>query len=115
MSLTIIAVPDIKYVLGQSGRLQEYSLVPGLSDYPTSGYPLTADMFELGQLVGMSIVGTNPAGAMYTAVPVFPATSVDATPVPSTTVNLVVTTAGAQVANNADLSAVAWFATVLGW
>lgn len=115
MSLTITAVPDIKYVLGQSGRLQQYALTPGASDYPTSGWPITADQLELGQLIGATIVGTNPAGQLYTANFVFPATSADATPQPSTSVNLVVSLGGTQVANGTDLSLLAWFAQFLGW
>jgi hypothetical protein len=115
MSLTITAVPDIKYVLGQSGRLQAYQLQPGSSDYPSSGYPITAAQLELGQLIGMSILGSNAAGALFSAKPVLPAASFGANPAPATSLLLEVTQGDAQIAVGTDLSSVTWFCDVLGW
>lgn len=115
MALTVKQFPDIKYVLGISGRLQEYVFQPGSSDYPTGGYPVTAAALELGELVGVTICGTNAAGAPYEAKVVFPAATFGTPPQPATSFNLLVTQGGIQAPNGTDLSACSWAATALGW
>ena len=67
MALAITAVDDIKFLLGQSGRLQMYKFQPGAADYVTGGYPVAAGAVELGLIQGAWAVGTNAAGALYDA------------------------------------------------
>jgi hypothetical protein len=111
MALTITAVPDIKYVLGESGRFQAYDLKPSTSDYVTGGYPITASAVELGKLVGAKVMLTNAAGIAYGA------SFVGTTPLtqPQTQLNLYITSAGSQVAASTDLSGCEWSAIFLGW
>lgn len=111
MALTITAVPDIKYVLGESGRFQAYDLKPSTSDYVTGGYPITASAVELGKLVGAKVMLTNAAGVSYgvSFVGTAPLTN------PQTQLNMVVTSAGSQVAASTDLSSTEFVALFLGW
>lgn len=116
MSLLVNRFPDIRALLGPSWQKVKFQLHPGApSDYPTGGYPVTASQFELGLLSGFDTCGTNAAGELYTMTPVFPAGSFGTTASPATALNLVVTTAGAQVANGTDLTAIYWIAEVDGW
>lgn len=116
MSLLVTHFPDITAYLGKSWSKLKFQLHPGApSDYPTGGYPVTASQFELGLLSGVEMCGTNAAGQLYIMTPVFPASSFGATAAPATAINMVVTTAGAQVANNTDLTGLYWLCEVDGW
>lgn len=111
MALAITAVPDIKYVWGESGRAQAFQLQPGTSDYVTGGYPITSSQVELGLLVGATMLLTNAAGALYDAefVAVAPLKN------PQTSIKLLVSQAGVQVANGANLSTLEWTSLFIGW
>lgn len=116
MSLGVTRFPDIRALLGPSWQKVKFQLHPGApSDYPTGGYPVTASQFELGLLSGVEMCGTNAAGQLYIMTPVFPAGSFGATASPASAINMVVTTAGAQVANATDLTAIYWLCEVDGW
>ena len=116
MALVVTHFPDIRALLGPSWQKAKFQLHPGApSDYPTNGYPVTASQFALGLLSGIDICATNAAGKLYTMVPVFPAASFGTPPQPTATVNLVVVTAGAEVANLTDLTGLYWIAEVDGW
>jgi len=111
MALTITGVPDIKYVLGESGRAQAYLLQPGASDYVTGGYPITASAVELGKLVGADLLMVSGTGASYNVnfVGTAPLTN------PQTTLNMVVLSGSTQVAASTDLSGASFAALFLGW
>jgi hypothetical protein len=116
MALLVTHVPDIRALLGPSWQKSKFQLHPGApSDYPTGGYPATAAQFEMGLLSGVSISATNAAGELYVMTPVFPAGSFGTPPGPASAINLVVSTAGVQVANATDLTALYWVAEVDGW
>ncbi len=116
MALLVTPFPDIKSLLGPSWRKTKFQLHPGaVSDYPTGGYPITANQLEMGLLTGLTINGTNAAGALYQAKAVFPATSFGTGPQPASSINLVVTVADVQVANGTDLSGVYFIAEADGW
>jgi hypothetical protein len=116
MSLLVTPFPDIKSLLGPSWRKTKFQLHPGSpSDYPTGGYPITANQCEMGFLSGFTINGTNAAGLVYQAKAVFPASSFGATAAPATSINLVVTQSDTQVAANTDLSGVYFIAEADGW
>lgn len=120
MALAVKHFPDIDYRLGQSGIKKIFQLQPGTSDYTTGGYSLTAAQFELGYLAGATICGSNAAGALYEAKPVFPSTSFNQgpnsdTPAPSTTFKLLVELAGVEVANGTNLTTMSWLLEVTGW
>lgn len=114
MALTITGFGDIKYVIGESGRIQDFQLSPAVSDYPTSGYPITASAVELGKLVAAQITGTNAAGELYSANFVFPSTSFTP-PAPANQVNLVVYQGSTQVAAGTNLNGISWLASFRGW
>lgn len=116
MALGVTHFPDIRALLGPSWQKAKFQLHPGApSDYPTNGYPVTAGQFALGMLSGLNITGTNAAGKLYVVTPVFPAGSFGTVPAPATAINLVVSTAGVEVANATDLTAIYWVAEVDGW
>jgi len=116
MALVVTPFPDIKALLGASWRKTKFQLHPGaVSDYPTGGYPITANQLEMGLLSGLTINGTNAAGALFQAQVVFPGSTFGTTPQPATSVNLMVTVADVQVANGTDLSGVYWIAEADGW
>ncbi len=126
MPLAVTAFPDIKQVIGESARIQDYQLQPGANDYVTGGYPITAAEVELGFINGATISGVNAAGAVYLAQFVFPATSFNqgtpAVPAPATTVHLMVLEAPAaisepfaEVAAGTNLSGVTWLGSFRGW
>jgi hypothetical protein len=116
MALQVILVPDVRALLGVSWQKVKVQLHPNaVSDYPTGGYPLTASAVSLGLISGLDITATNAAGKLYTVVPVFPAGSFGANPAPASSINLVVVTAGAEVANLTDLTSLYWDAEVDGW
>lgn len=116
MSLQVTPFPDIKSLLGPSWRKTKFQLHPGaVSDYPTGGYPVTAQQLEMGLISGFDACGTNAAGKGYELVPVFPAGSFGTVPSPATSINLVVTSGGTEVANGTDLSGVYFLAEADGW
>jgi hypothetical protein len=116
MALVATRFPDVRALLGPSWQKVKFQLHAGApSDYPTGGYPLTASQVELGLISGIDITATNLAGILYSMIPVFPASSFGTPPQPASTVNMVVVTAGAQVANLTDLTALYWVAEVDGW
>lgn len=112
MALTITAVPDIKYVWGESGRAQANLFQPGPSDYVNGGYPITASAVELGKLVGASLLLTNPAGAAYSVKFVAQTSPISQE---QTQINLEVYSGTTQVAPSTDLSGASWTALVIGW
>lgn len=115
MALTITKVPDATYLLGESGVVHEYELAPSTSDYVTGGWPITAAQVGLGYLNRATISATNAAGALYNAAFVFPAASFGTPPQPSTSVKLLMSQSGVQVANATDLSGLKFFADFRGW
>lgn len=116
MALLVNRFPDVRAYLGVSWQKAKFQLHPGApSDYPTGGYPVTAAQFEVGLLSGVEVSATNAAGKLYTLVPVFPAGSFGTPPGPATAVNFVVTTAGSEVANATDLTALYWLVEPDGW
>ncbi len=116
MALQVTQFPDVRAFLGVSWQKSKAQLHAGApSDYPTGGYPVTAGQFGLGLLSGLKVSGVNAAGKLYGIAPVFPAGAFGANPGAASAINLVVTTAGAEVANNTDLTAIYWVAEVDGW
>jgi hypothetical protein len=111
MALTISAMPDIKYVLGESGRAQGFVMQPGASDYVTGGYPITASQVELGKLIGADLLMTSGTGASYSV------EFVGTAPLnqPQTQLNMVVLSGSTQVSASTDLSGASFAALFLGW
>jgi hypothetical protein len=117
MALLITGVPDCRAALGPSQWDRAYDLVPGAaSDYPSSGYPITAGNVDLGELYGAFVIGTNAAGALYAAKFVLPSADIGgSSPQPSPTLLMEVTVADVQVATGTDLSACKWRAVFRGY
>jgi hypothetical protein len=111
MALTITGFPDCRAALGPSQFERGFQIVPGTSDYPPSGYPITANQLSLGNLYGARVLAGNAAAALYTPKFVLPAASFgtpSTDPSTSPTINMEVTVADVQVANGVDLSACKW-------
>jgi hypothetical protein len=117
MALLISGVPDCRAALGPSQWDRAYDLAPGaISDYPSSGYPITANNVDLGELYGAFIIGTNAAGALYVAKFVLPNADLGApSPQPATSLLMEVTVADVQVATGTDLSTCKWRAVFRGY
>ena len=114
MALKITGIPDCKAVLGFSQFAKAAQLNPGVSDYPTGGYPITNATLGTGPLYGAWKISANGAASLYDVNFVLPTYGVP----PATTdaqaqLNMIVTSAGVQVAANTDLSACAWIAEFL--
>ena len=93
MALTITEVLDGMAVLGESNSLRTYQLSPGVSDYATGGYAITAAQLGLTRIFGAHIIAKNSAGVPYGAGIAFPAGSFGAIPTPATSINLLITQA----------------------
>lgn len=109
MALTITKVPDAKAALGISQYEELFQIQPGTSDYPTSGYPVTAAQLGLGNLYGGWVVSQNAAAALYALKPVLPSSSFGSAPQPASSINLEVTVADVQIAANTNLASCTWF------
>ena len=108
MALTITKFPDCKAALGPSQFEEGFQIAPGISDYPTGGYPITAAQLGLGNLYGARVLAGNAAAALFTPKFVLPAGSFGTTPSTSATINMEVTVADVQQGANTDLSACKW-------
>jgi len=111
MALTLQGYPDFRAALGFANFERGFQITPGTSDYPTSGYPITANQLSLGNLYGARVLAGNAAAALYTPKFVLPAASFgtpSTDPSTSPTINMEVTVADVQVANGVDLSACKW-------
>jgi hypothetical protein len=61
MALTISFVPDSRVYLGPSNEEEVFTLAPGVSDYPTGGYIITAAQMRLLGIYGAWLIGQNAA------------------------------------------------------
>ena len=95
MSLTITEVLDGAVPLGESNAIRTYQLSPGVSDYVTGGYQVTAAQLGLTRIFGAHVIAKNASGAPYGTGVVFPAGSFGTIPTPATSVNLLVTQSAA--------------------
>jgi hypothetical protein len=111
MALTLQGYPDFRAALGFANVERGFQITPGTSDYPTSGYPITANQLSLGNLYGAEVIAGNAAAALYTPKFVLPAANLGSgaiDPSPAATINMEVVQADVQVASGTDLSACKW-------
>ncbi len=108
MALTITKVPDCKAALGPSQFEEGFQIVPGVSDYPTGGYQITAAQLSLGNLYGARVLAGNAAAALFSPKFVLAAGAFGTNPNPQATINMEVTVADVQIGANTDLSACKW-------
>lgn len=106
MALTITPIPDGEAHLGVGYVKKLFSLQPGLSDYPTGGYPITAAELGLGNLFGGDQIGVNTAGELYATNVVL--SGYPTTAAPDSTVFFEVNSGASQVSAGTNLNAVTW-------
>jgi hypothetical protein len=113
------SMPETKVFYG-IGQMSDVILIqPGVSDYVTGGYILSAINARLTHFTGAIVVGANAAANAYDPVILFPATSfgVGLAPTPSLTIafQLLVATTGVEVANAFNLTGTNWLLQVYGY
>ena len=124
MALTITGVADCRAVLGPSQSLRTYQLAPGVSDYVTGGYPITAASVDMVEVFGAWIIARNAAAEIFEAQFILAAGAFGTAPSPQTTIYLrvleVVSSSGSyyefgEVANGYNLTGFDYFAAFLGY
>jgi hypothetical protein len=121
MALTIVGIQDCRASLGPSQALRGYQVQPGVSDYPSSGYPIMAASVDLDYLYGAVVIASNAAAALYT--PKFIQSGIVAgatvgsnpAPAPSTSLLMEVVAADVQVSVGTNLNTCAWYVEFLGF
>jgi hypothetical protein len=110
MALTITPVPDSEVALGPSRFNKQFQVQPGLSDYPSGGYPLVGSALGLGNLWGAERENGNIASAAYGVT--FVLSTYPTIPAPCPAMFMVVTSSGSQVAGNTNLQSCTWIIEV---
>jgi hypothetical protein len=113
MALQITHIADTLQPLGTPGAQRLILLQPGSSDYPSSGYPITALAAGLGNLYGAWIVSGNAAAANYSPKFVlsgYPSTFPSTYPPATAALYMEVVQADVQVGVGTDLSQCSWIA-----
>lgn len=111
MALTITEMPDCKAALGPSQFERSFQFTPGFSDYPSSGYPITAAALGLGNLYGGWVIGANATAETYGAK--FVTTSPSTAPQAESQLLFYVDSAGTQVSVGGNLLGCSWVVRVL--
>lgn len=124
MALTITGVPDCRMAGGPSQDFRAYQLAPGVSDYTTGGYIITAQSVGLSELFGAFIIARNAAAEIFEAQFILGAGAFGANPSPQTSIALrvleVATSSGAyyefaEVANGYNLTGFDWISYFVGF
>ena len=124
MALTITGVEDCRAVLGPSQDLRAYQLAPGVSDYPTGGYIITAQNVGMSLLYGAFIIARNAAAEIFEAQFILAGAAFGTRPQPQSSIALrvleVATSSGsyyefAEVANGYNLTGFEYIAYFIGY
>lgn len=102
------------------GQMSDIILIqPGVSDYTTGGYILTAIAARMTHFIGATVVGMNAAANAYYVDIIFPATSfgVGLAPTPATSIafQIFVAATVTEVANGFNLTGTDWLLRVNGY
>jgi hypothetical protein len=108
MSLGITLVPETQQPIGVARFNRQAQLIPGFSDYPTGGYPISGSQLGIGNLWGATLLNGNGASAAYGVT--FVLSTYPTTPAPNPTLFMKVTSAGVEVSASANLAACTWIA-----
>jgi len=108
MALTITLVPETQQAVGPARFNRQAQLTPGLSDYPTGGYPILNTQLGIGPLYGATVLNCNSTAAPYTAN--FVLSTYPTTPAPCPTLFLKISSGGTEVSANTNLNACTWIA-----
>jgi len=108
MALTITLVPETQQAVGPARFNRQAQLTPGLSDYPTGGYPVTGAQLGIGNLWGATTLNTNSQTAPYTINYVL--STYPTTPAPCPALFAKISSSGTELTANTNLSGCAWIA-----
>jgi hypothetical protein len=102
------------------GQMSDTMLIqPGVSDYTTGGYILSAINLRMTHMIGAYVVGCNAAANLYNVFILFPATSfgVGLAPTPAVSIafQIFVESTSTEVANGFNLTGTNWLLAVHGY